>query len=82
MSDRRIGRILVSLGISGALTAWSVVARANEASPPSAATCAHLRLVDGDADARELLGELGDILSADLPFLDVAMASAPDVDRV
>jgi hypothetical protein len=72
---------LFVLALVGALTAWPTVARGEgKVAPPP--VCAHLRLVDADADARALLGELGDVLSADLPRLDVAMAPAQEVSRL
>ena len=80
MSDRHG---LALLALVGALTAWPAVASAEgPVAPPPVSVCAHLRLVDGDTDARALLGELGDVLSADLPRLDVAMAPAQEVSRL
>ena len=68
----RLGALLV---VVLAATAPGVVAHAASA-PAAPATCSHLRLVDADAGARELLTRVGDVVSEDLPELDVGMASA------
>jgi hypothetical protein len=61
--------------LSAAVVGPSVVAWAapTPAAPPA---CSHLRVVDADADARDLLARVGDVVSEDIPALDVGMSAA------